>query len=408
MAAAGSAGRLQAVNPFKSFFMGGFECSSHRHDGGPRLDVVAATKHDEMAASDYRQLRNHGIQTVRDGLRWHLIDKGPLGYDWSSFLPMLRAANETGTQVIWDLCHYGWPDDLDIWSPAFVERFGRFAEATARLIRDESDAVPFFCPVNEISFWAWGGGDVGYLNPHLHGHGDRLKRLLVQASIAAIRAVRSVDPRARIVHAEPVIHIEPRGGHTQDIEPVAHHMTSQWHALDMLAGRRLPELGGRPEYLDIVGVNYYPNNQWVNDGGPIPLGRHDYRPFRDILLTAFRRYGRPMIVAETGAEGSAGPSWLHYIAGEVDAVIAAGVPVEGICLYPVLDYPGWDDDRTCPVGLLQLAPGRHGRLVQEALATELRRQIEIRIGETRKRSRRPLVGDKRRPRRSTTPQSAQA
>ena len=39
-------------------------------------------------------------------------------YDWSSFLPMLRAARETGTQVLWDLLHYGWPDDLDIWRPA--------------------------------------------------------------------------------------------------------------------------------------------------------------------------------------------------------------------------------------------------------------------------------------------------
>ena len=33
----------------------------------------------------------------------------------------------------------------------------------------------------------------------------------------------------------------------------------------------------------------------------------------------------------------------------------AGVPVEGICLYPVLDYPGWADERHCPVGLLGFA-----------------------------------------------------
>ena len=65
-------------------------------------------------------LAEHGIRTVRDGLRWHLIETAPGRYDWSSFLPMLRAARDTGTQVIWDLAHYGWPDDLDIWSPAFV------------------------------------------------------------------------------------------------------------------------------------------------------------------------------------------------------------------------------------------------------------------------------------------------
>jgi hypothetical protein len=42
----------------------------------------------------------------------------------SGFLPMLHAARQTGMQVNWDLLHWGWPDDLDIWSPAFVTRFG--------------------------------------------------------------------------------------------------------------------------------------------------------------------------------------------------------------------------------------------------------------------------------------------
>ncbi len=39
---------------------------------------------------------------------------------------MLQAARDTGTQVIWDMMHYGWPDDLDVWSPAFVDRFARW------------------------------------------------------------------------------------------------------------------------------------------------------------------------------------------------------------------------------------------------------------------------------------------
>ena len=28
------------------------------------------------------------------------------------------------------------------------------------------------------------------------------------------------------------------------------------------------------------------------------------------------------------------------------------MPVEGICLYPVVDYPGWVDERHCATGLL--------------------------------------------------------
>ena len=41
--------------------------------------------------------------------------------------PMLRAARDTGTQVIWDLMHYGWPGYIDIWKPGFPERFADYA-----------------------------------------------------------------------------------------------------------------------------------------------------------------------------------------------------------------------------------------------------------------------------------------
>src|SRR5919199_563353 len=108
---------------FQSFLMGGFECSTHRRRDRLRLDVIDSTKHDVYAVSDYRALQSAGIWTVRDGLRWHLIEKSPRRYEWSSFLPMLHAARKTGTEVIWDLCHYGWPDDIDVMKPEFVDRF---------------------------------------------------------------------------------------------------------------------------------------------------------------------------------------------------------------------------------------------------------------------------------------------
>src|SRR3954469_10166570 len=81
---------------FQSFFVGGFECSSHRRRDGRRLDLLASTLHDANAGADYRALAQHGIRTVRDGLRWQLIERVPGYYDWSSFLPMLHAARQTG------------------------------------------------------------------------------------------------------------------------------------------------------------------------------------------------------------------------------------------------------------------------------------------------------------------------
>src|SRR5690606_34695790 len=130
-----------------------------------------ATGHSTRAEEDYRQLASYGIRTVRDGIRWHLIAREAGQYDWSSFLPMLRAAQASQTQVIWDLLHYGWPDGLDIWTPRFINDFAHFARDVAKLIRDETDGIPFYCPVNEISFHSWAGGDVAYLNPHERGRG---------------------------------------------------------------------------------------------------------------------------------------------------------------------------------------------------------------------------------------------
>ena len=337
---------------FRSFLQGGFECSTHRLRSGRRLDVIAAIEHDVHAEGDYRQLARLGMRTVRDGLRWHLIETVPGRHDFASLLPMLRAARLAGTQVIWDLLHYGWPDDIDIWSPEFVSRFADFARAAALLVRAESDEVPFWCPVNEISFFAWAGGDVRYFNPFAAGRGFELKVQLARASIAAMDVLREVDPRARFVHCEPLIAVQhdPARGRPR-WEAEGWHQ-AQFQAYELLMGRLWPQVGGHPGCLDIVGVNYYSNNQWIHAGEPIDVGHSLYRPLSDLLFECYARYRRPIVVSETGAEGGRRADWFRYVAAEVNRARRRGVEVEGICLYPVADHPGWDNDRLCPNGLL--------------------------------------------------------
>ena len=145
----------------------------------------------------------------------------------------------------------------------------------------------------------------------------------------------------------------------------------------MLSGRMAPERGGRADNLDIVGVDYYPDNQWFLGGSTIPLGHSCYRPLRELLGEIHHRFGRPILVAETGAEGSARTAWLFYVAGEIRATMAEGVPVEGICPHPILDYPGFDDDRHCDVGLLGHVDADDRRPVHAALAEEPARQQAI-------------------------------
>ncbi len=367
---------------FASFFQAGFECSTHRRRDGVRLDLTAATEHDRFALPDYRLAAAHGLGTVRDGLRWHRIEQAPGIYDWRSWVPMLRAATRAGVQAIWDVWHYGTPDFVDIWSPDFVERLARFAEAAARVHRDETDSVPLWCPVNEISFFAWIAGQCAEFHPYAADRSYELKRQLVRAAVAAADALRDVDPRARFVWAEPAIHVLPRCDDPQDVAAAEAFRLAQYQAFDMLSGRLEPDLGGRPDLLDDVGINFYPHNQWIHEveDSFIPMGHHRYRPFSDMLLETWRRYARPILIAETGAEGSARAAWLHYVCDEVRAAMDLGVPVLGICFYPILDYPGWNDGRACPTGLFGPADERGDRAVHQPLAEELRRQ-QWRFGE---------------------------
>jgi beta-glucosidase/6-phospho-beta-glucosidase/beta-galactosidase len=358
----------------RSFFLGGFECSTHRRADGERLDLIASSGHESLALEDYLQLASRGIGTVRDGVRWHLIERSRGCYDWSSFTSLLRAARVAGVQVIWDLCHYGHPDHLDVWSEEFVWAFAHFARQAAIVARNESDAPPLFCPINEISYWAWAGGETGRINPAAHGRGPQLKRQLVRATIAAIDAIREVAPKSRFIIAEPLINVVSGSPEPEHVAAAENYRQSQFEVHDMLTGRRDPELGGRPEFLDIVGVNFYPDNQWYQGGSTIPLGHHSYRPLQDMLREVHERYRRPLLISETGAEGRVKHYWLHHVAGEVTAAIEMGVPVEGICLYPIVDYHGWDNHRVCEVGLFSLPDASGARRSCELLERELRNQ----------------------------------
>jgi len=356
---------------FSSMFLGGFEGSSQILPGGQRIDMISKSQHDRNAESDYRMLQSAGISGMRDALRWHLIETVPGRYDWSSFLPMLRAALRTNSTVVWDLCHYGLPVGLDIWSEVFVERFAAFAAAAAQVVAAETDSIPFYCPINEISYWAWAGGDHRRMYPGGKGRGNELKRQLVRATIAGIKAVRTVDPRARFVQAEPLINVVARSERRADHAAAAAHHAAQYEAFDMIAGRSAPELGGSEAFLDIVGCNYYSDNQWFTSGRTLPLGSLHFRPLHDLFREVHERYGRSILISETGAEGGNGPGWLRYVVGEVAEALRAGSPVEGICIYPIMDYPGWSNGRHCRCGLIRVGPDWNARTSDTAMLRQL-------------------------------------
>lgn len=371
---------------FDSFFQAGFECSSHRRKDGVRLDLIRATGHDRHIRQDYDLCAQLGLRTLRDGLRWHLIETAPGKYDWSSWMPALEAAEEAGVQIIWDLFHYGSPDHVDQSAPDFADRFTQFALAAVEVQQSISRRPPLVCPLNEINFMSW-AVEVEYfprVGPRQVGW---FKRQLARTGIAAARAIKDRWPNAFISWAEPLVHVAPRSHRRPEVRAAEKYRQGQFEAYDWITGRAEPELGGDPSLADVIGLNFYPHNQWYLNGPTIPMGHHEYRPLADMLLEVSERYGKPLFISETGAEGSGRPAWLHYVCDEVRSAQSHGARVEGICLYPITAYPGWDNSRHCHVGLLSSIVSEGTRHVYEPLLEELERQRMRfglqQVGETR-------------------------
>lgn len=354
--------------------MGGFECSTHRDNRGRRLDLVHSTRHDELAEKDYTRLLDIGIGTCRDGARWHLIEIEPFKYDFSSLEKQVQAARKTGMEVVWDYFHYGYPEDIDIFSVGFIERFSAFTDALTRYLRTELGGRLFVCPVNEISFFSWIAGHVGLFYPCAKRRGGVLKNQLVKAAIVSAEAIRSACPRARILMTDPAIHVVSRSTAPHARRAAENYRRAQFQAFDVLAGRA-SKLGGGSGVVDIIGLNYYFHNQWHHPSRrKIPLGHKIYRPFHEILAEYYDRYRKPIVIAETGIEDDKRAEWFRYVCEQTAIARSNGVDVNGICLYPIVNHPGWVDNRHCHNGLFDYANEKGEREIYAPLAEEIRRQ----------------------------------
>ena len=369
---------------FASFFQAGFECSSHRRRDGVRLDLIRATGHDKHVLRDYRLCHELGFRTLRDGLRWHLIEKSPGNYDWSSWLPALEAAEAVGLEVIWDLFHYGSPDHVDQAAGDFPQRFTEFALAALEVQQSVTGRAPLVCPLNEINFLSW-AVEVGYFPCPGAEEVGWFKRQLVRTAIQSATAIRKQWPKATIVWAEPLVHIAPHSHRRPEVRAAEAARQGQFQSYDWILGKAEPELGGNETLADMVGLNFYPHNQWYLDGPTIPMGHHEYRPLADMLVEVAERYGKPIFLSETGAEHSGRASWFHYVCSEVREAIRRGADIRGICWYPITAYPGWDNSRHAEAGLLSTITSDGGRHVDERLFEEMQAQKALfeRVGDRR-------------------------
>ena len=345
---------------FPTFFLSGFECSTFLWKDRKRRDLVEETQHRRHAIEDYGVLRDLGIAVAREGIPWPLVDRGG-EYDFSPIDPLIEAMNRSKVLPIWDLCHYGYPDDLDPFDEAFTRRFADYCRAAARSVVPRLRGPHFFTPINEITFFAYCGGEWGWVAPYRNTREDRFKfRVeLCKAAIAGVKAIREVEPAARMVHIDPLVQVvAPRD--RPDQAEAAHHETyvDTFLAWDIICGRERPELGGSPEVLDIVGANNYSFGQMeYREHGPhqaLAPGDDRVKPLCDLLRLVWERYHRPMIIGETSGMGQGRAAWLKDVMEESLAAVSEGMDLHGICLFPAVDMPDWHTGKWLNNGICDL------------------------------------------------------
>src|SRR5690606_25042401 len=140
------------------------------------------------------------------------------------------------------------------------------------------------------------------------------------ATLAGCDAIWAADPRARILHCDPIVHlISPDDDPTTNDETEALR-TAQFQAWDMLAGRHEPELGGHPRYLVLIVLNYYHDNlQITGSTHRVRSLLHDRRRLRldDMFQEFYERYHRTKLFAVTTHVGSVREAWINDVVSNV-------------------------------------------------------------------------------------------
>lgn len=346
----------QGGSPFNSFWMGGFEGADHINAQQNELDMVQGSGHLAHLDTDFSSLAALQILTARESVGWRISQPTRNSkLDLSRAITTAKAAEKQGVQLIWTFMHYGTPLGISLLDDSFVDHFVTYATEVAKALKPFSQK-PIYNLINEISFLSWAVSQTDYIHPYKgvnEGAGGDAARLgfevkcrLVRAVLKAMDAVRDVSPDARFLHVEPLLHVvhpEDR----PDLKDLAIEIRGhQWQTWELLKGTMEPQLGGYAEALDLMGVNYYFNGQME-----VPTDKHldwlepDPRrvPLNELLKETWDRYQRPLIISETGHFGEHRARWLKEVVEETILTLERGIPLQGVCIYPIIDRPCWHD-----------------------------------------------------------------
>lgn len=353
---------------------------------GVVLDEHALTGHDQQWTADLDCAADLGATAIRYGVSWPTTHLGPGRFDWSRLDERIaHATTGLGLTVVADLVHYGCPSWLkgSFTDQQFAPALAEFAGAFAARYRGVVDHIT---PINEPLTTASFCGLRGVWPPYRTGWSGwaAVTLSLVRGAAAAIRAARTANPDAVVVHVEAAMPVETSDASL--VTDVEHLTRLSYLPTDLLLGRvdaahalhtwlvqygvdpdDLSALTVDPPALDFLGVNYYP------ELSPRALARHNGEVVQvavhrgvDGLVMALRgvgeRYGLPMLVTETSVEGDDEhrARWLQAAASTCTGMMAAGLDIRGLTWWPMFDFVDWSFVTDGQSVEEFLVPGRDG------------------------------------------------
>jgi len=250
---------------------GGVECTVNRL-GDQWTDQCARSGHDDRL-DDLDRFASLGLAALRYPALWERIVPGSLDSpNWSWLDARLSRLRGLGIRPILGLVHHGsGPAYTTLLDPSFPERLGRFA----RMVAERYPWVCDYTPVNEPLTTARFSGLYGHWYPH-HRNDRSFARALVhqcRGVVLAMRAIRSVNPAARLIQTEDCGTVSGTSGVREQVE---HERHRGWLTWDLLTGkvgsehplhgylcacgihaRELQFFEEMPCTPDVLGLNYY-------------------------------------------------------------------------------------------------------------------------------------------------------
>ncbi|WP_461475538.1 family 1 glycosylhydrolase [Microbacterium sp. HJ5] len=372
-------------------FIGAFE-TTYLPDAD--IDVGESTEVSARWATHLDALQEAGVTRLRYALPWHRIAQDPDAFDWSRCDAEMDEIRRRGLEPILDLVHHtSYPRRLagGFADPAFAGEFVRFAEAVATRYPWISAYTLFNEPFATLflagheSLWPpFGTGMEGFV---------KLAESVLPAIVSAWRIFDERLPDAEHVWIDTC---ESHAGSPGGPADYAAFANDRRHLLlDLVLGHDLDprrpalaalvEAGGgalltlEPIRIDVLGLDYYPHSEWwyVEDGpvSPAPAPRG----FAAVASDYHRRYGLPMLLAETNVRGlpSDRATWLRYMLDQYERAVKDGLPLSGFTWFPLVDSCDWDSllalpiNHRDPVGVYDLTRGGRARVNELTAAWEL-------------------------------------